>query len=45
MLMSGYANSVLPSVPGDNDGLVFLQKPFAQAELAHAVGKVLSLPV
>lgn len=45
MLMSGYANSVLPSIPGNNDGLVLLQKPFAQAELAHAVGKMLSLPV
>jgi len=49
MLMSGYANSASPTTISEEGGagLIFLQKPFAQAELAKAVRQVLftSLPV
>jgi PAS domain S-box-containing protein len=45
MLMSGYSNSVSPTETPGNEGLVFLQKPFAQAELAKAVRKVLATSV
>jgi PAS domain S-box-containing protein len=42
ILMSGYSNSDSPTAIPGNEGLVFLQKPFAQAELAKAVRKVLA---
>jgi PAS domain S-box-containing protein len=42
ILMSGYSNSASPTETPGNEGLVFLQKPFAQAELAKAVRKVLA---
>lgn len=42
VLMSGYANSTSPTIFGEEStGVVFLQKPFAQAELAKAVQQAL----
>jgi len=47
ILMSGYANAAVAESGGAGGDIIFLQKPFAQAELAQIVRKLLSktLPV